>query len=271
MTDVIELLSRENPVDEDALRPSLDDLWPRLERTPVPARAPIAPLRRTPIRRRTGAFIGTATVAGATVVAVLVLGTTGGGPAPALAGWSARPTHPAAGQLQAAEARCASNPSLASLTPTLTDTRGPYSLLLYVQPTAVMVCISGLPSTGITGGPAPTTPTIAPRTIKPEDGMFSWSLQSGTATRFITGQAGPDVIAVTLVLDDGSSVEATIENGWFAAWWPSLQGVQSAELTTTTGAATQPLNLPTLQPPPTPAQSPQQGATAATGSSGASG
>jgi hypothetical protein len=52
------------------------------------------------------------------------------------------------------------------------------------------------------------------------------------------------VTAVTLTLHDGSNVEATTGNGWFAAWWPSLQGVRSADLTTTKGSTTQPFNLP---------------------------
>ena len=34
------------------------------------------------------------------------------------------------------------------------------------------------------------------------------------------GRVGTDVTGVTLVLGDGTSVQATVTNGWYAAWWP---------------------------------------------------
>src|SRR5579862_755228 len=129
-------------------------------------------LRSTgPPRRhvRRWAAIGVAAVAAA--VSLLVVGSTGGGPTSAFAGWTPDPTHPAAGQLQAGESACASNPSLASLTPTLTDTRGPFSAFLYAQASTTTICVVGLPTAinansapgmVIAGGSAPSTASIAP-------------------------------------------------------------------------------------------------------------
>jgi hypothetical protein len=210
---------------------------PSRTEVPRPTRwLPRALVGRMPLIRWGAA--GVAAVVAAAVVASLVVGTSGGGPAQAFARWTARPTRAAAGQLQAAESACAVSPTVASLTPTLVDTRGPYSMLVYVQPSMTVVCISGGARTVFTEGRAPSTRSIPPGTIKPQGGIFS------TSVRFLTGQVGPSVTGVTLILDDGRSVQATTQKGWFAAWWPNLQGVQSAELTTATGTKTRPLHLP---------------------------
>ncbi len=64
--------------------------------------------------------------------------------------------------------------------------------------------------------------------------------RDGAAYSFADGHAGDGVSAVTLILDDGTNVQATVANGWFVAWWPSAQNVKSAELTTPAGTTTQP-------------------------------
>jgi hypothetical protein len=56
------------------------------------------------------------------------------------------------------------------------------------------------------------------------------------------------VTAVTLVLSDGTHVEATTSNGWFAAWWPGRQSAPEAQLTTPTGEVTQQLLTPSGNP-----------------------
>ncbi len=185
-------------------------------------------------------------------VAAFVLGTTGGGPPNAFAGWTASPTAPAGGQLQAAESACGRAPGLASRPPTVADTRGPFAMLVYIENGAASVCLTGLPggSPIVTEiGPAPTP--VAPDAIEPRAGSATIRRQ-GPRPRFniLTGQAGANVTRVTLVLDDGSRVETTVARGWFAAWWPGTQGVQSATITTASGTTTQQLNTPALPPSP---------------------
>jgi hypothetical protein len=69
------------------------------------------------------------------------------------------------------------------------------------------------------------------------------SERGGHAFGFAYGRTGAGVSAVTLVLDDGTKVQATVTKGWFVAWWPSAQQLKSAELTTPSGASTQAFNL----------------------------
>jgi hypothetical protein len=44
--------------------------------------------------------------------------------------------------------------------------------------------------------------------------------RDGQAYSFADGRTGSGVSAVTLILDDGTRVTATVQNGWFVAWWP---------------------------------------------------
>jgi hypothetical protein len=267
MTDLQTRLVNANPADVDvAGGPSFDAVWERfVSQTPPPRRGLRPVLLRAFSRRHRIRLVmlGAAGVAAACVL--LVVGATGTGPTSAFARWTPRPTHPAFGQLESGEAECASNPSLASLTPTLSDTRGPFSLFVYAEPTTTSLCLSGVPSTPanantqptvIVSGPTSTTPVSA-AAIQPGGAFTQAARLDGTGTLFETGRVGADVTGVTLTLNDGSSVQATVENGWYAAWWPSLQGVQSAELTTSTGTITQTLNQPNLQPPQALGESPQ--------------
>jgi len=225
-----------------------------------------------------------AAVVGAVVV-VLVVGTSGGGPASAFAGWSASPTTPGDGQLQAAESACQQrNPDLASVTPTVTDTRGPDSLLVYAESGTTTTCVTGQVQLGTvalthaTGDSLAASGSITPQSIGLEFAA------DGQAFREMTGQLAADVTAVTVVLEGGSSVVATVANGWFAAWWPVSQDFESGqalalslsqsiprsfEVTTATRTTTQPLTQAEIQ---NALQAPKvDGSYAALGSSGATG
>ena len=279
MTDVIEMLAAVNPAQTEPV-PPIEEVWRKLD-TPSLSRSSGRHLRRMPATRPRRIMMRWVTVGVAAVAAavtVLVIGTSGSGPASAFAGWTADPTAATASQLQAGETSCATNPALASLAPTLTDTRGPFSMFVYLQTNMTTICIARLANLAGGGGAsgpaiapviaqygAPGTSSIASATIRPQAGIYITpkdALFSGSTTgqglRILTGQVGPDVTAVTLTLNDGSSVEATTQNGWFAAWWPSVQGVQSADLTTATGSATQPLNVPTATPRALPASATHQ-------------
>jgi hypothetical protein len=226
--------------------------------------------RWQPSKRLAAGGVGAVGVLGALTAILLV--SLVGNTQQAFAGWSAAPTTPASGQLQAAETSCQHNPTLASLAPSVADTRGPFSLLVYAANDTSTVCITGLPfGTGQQGlspiffggaalpaSGAVNSPSVAAGAIEPESQIAAASA-GGQAYRVVDGQVGADVTAVSLVLDDGSSIEATTSNGWFAAWWPGNQGAKTANITTATASTTQPLNIPTTNvggenPPVAPSQ-----------------
>ncbi len=67
--------------------------------------------------------------------------------------------------------------------------------------------------------------------------------RAGQAYSFAEGHTGSGVTAVKLVLDDGTPMQATVDNDWFVAWWPSAHEVKTAEVTTPTGVTTQTFDL----------------------------
>lgn len=49
------------------------------------------------------------------------------------------------------------------------------------------------------------------------------------------GIAGNNVAAVTLDFNGGLTVDATVHNGWYFAWWPTLDHPTAVQITTSTG------------------------------------
>jgi hypothetical protein len=212
---------------------------------------------RLPRARRQGgrpiALLGATAGVGGALAAALVL-TASSAPTVAFAGWSAAPTAHASGEVHAAESECQRNARLASAPPTLVDTRGPYTLLIYGSDSGGL-CITG-PSLLSPSGEPPAVPfgfggttTTAPVAPKAIQRTLTGGLtaKSGDEFTFNVGRVGEGVTAVTIILQDGSRVAATTSNGWFAAWWPGGQAAQAADLTTTEGAAVQSL-MPSAAP-----------------------
>lgn len=180
------------------------------------------------------------TAAGAGTVAVIVSLTAGA--SNAFAGWTATPTPPSPGQLATAQASCEGGKSpIAGLPLKLADTRGPFTFSVYASNTSSATCISGPSFTAISGTMASSAPNVPADQI-----MLSSQHQSnhgGQAFSFAEGRTGVGVTAVTLTLDDGATVQATVGGGWFVAWWPGAREIKSAHLATPTGAVTQTFNL----------------------------
>ncbi len=181
--------------------------------------------RRLPSRPVLGALglSGAAAVAGAAVLL-------GSSAAPAFAGWTARPTTPKAGQLAAANQPCGTGDG----TPVLTDTRGPYAASIYADGST---CVHG---NGITIGSRTAgggTSTVPQGTIAL--GGAGESDSDGNALTMVDGQIGAGVTGVTITRTDGSSVRATVQNGWYLAWWPGTERAVTAQVATANATSTQ--------------------------------
>jgi hypothetical protein len=188
----------------------------------------------------------------------------------AFAGWSATPTPASSAQLAADQAACQADLA-ANTTPApfstsqitgwravLTDTRGPFSYLIMQSGDYHAACFSGPGFTrlgeygyaidssqraGTDQAPANSIVTESAGTslLGANGQPYNGSGPMGSAYGEIDGSTGPGVTAVTLVLSDGTDVQATTSSGWFAAWWPGKQTAPEAQLTTSTGEVTQQL------------------------------
>jgi hypothetical protein len=180
----------------------------------------------------------TAAAAGAAAVVVSL----GAGASNAFAGWTSKPTQPAPGQIEAASAACqASQSPVAGLPLKLSDTRGPFTFSIYADNQTSATCIKGPSLTAVS-----TSGSSAPVSVPADriDASVHRSDRGGSVFSFADGRIGSDVAGVTLTLDDGTTVQATVGNGWFVAWWPADHGVQSAQITTPAGVKTQTFDFP---------------------------
>jgi hypothetical protein len=257
MTDPQTRLRAANPAYDPDLPPTFDRVWERIERDQLLGRGLACEdgvhQRQRPLARRAAVVVAALVAAGAAAVAV-VFGLAGNGVPSAFAGWSANPTRAGRAQLQRAESACTALVSLpASLVPTLVDTRGPTSLLLYLDPGAspsmATLCISGVPDFGtrvrfdtVEGATAATPGSIDERST----GISATADHNSFG--FIDGVTGSQVTAVTLVLTDGRHIRATTSHGWFAAWWPKYAFAQAARITTTTGTSSARFQVPDGRP-----------------------
>jgi hypothetical protein len=176
---------------------------------------------------------GLATAAGALAAALSLAG----GASSAFAGWTPQPTAPTQGQLVAAEAYCAKNVPTPGLPLKLTDTRGPFTFLVYSDGSSNDFCTLGPSFRNGSGWSISAPVTVA------AGKLYLWAehttTDSGQAYTSVIAQAGDGVSAASLTLEDGSEVTATVQNGWAVAWWPGSQHVTSAELTTASGTQAQ--------------------------------
>ncbi len=213
---------------EDDLREALADGAARM---PAEASARLRavdyhPRSRWLASRRALSALGLSGAAAAAGAAILL----GSSAAPAFAGWTASPTAPLPGQLAAAQKHC----STGSATPVLTDTRGPYTASIYADGST---CLQGKGITSNSGGGGGTRSSIPAGTIELNGAGESDS--DGHALTMVDGPIGAGVTGVTITRSDGSSVQATVKNGWYLAWWPGTEHAVTARVASASGTNTQ--------------------------------
>jgi hypothetical protein len=231
-------------------------------------------LRRRALPIGVGAGVAGAATAG-TVLAVVL-----GGASPAYAGWSATPASSAPATSAPPDCVSAlSNTSAGSGTDTgsgswqtlLSDVRGPFTITLLQNGTSYATCFTGpsftevnrisSPSGGAAGSEQSGSLSVtnsggsAPqggvgslvRLEQTSSGDLTQVLQNHLTTSsngpytFIDGRVANGVTGVTLVLDGGQNVVATVADGWFVAWWPGNEtNADSAQVTKASGTTSEP-------------------------------
>src|ERR1700685_2631087 len=155
---------------------------------------------------------GVATAAGTTAV---ILALTGGATT-AFAGWKAAPTKAAPGQLGAAGRACTSQGPVAGLPLALSDVRGPFTLQVYANEHESATCINGPGLSAVRVEESSQVETVPAGQVQFSGAMSS--AQPRQPYSFAQGRTGAGVRAVTLNLSDGTTVNATVGDGWYLAW-----------------------------------------------------
>lgn len=208
-----------------------DTLAQQAARIDPHARARLCAIDYRPRRRRRPPLpaLGALGVSGsaAAVVAVVALGS---GAAPAFAGWSATPTSPLPGQLATAESQCGA----AGGAPIITDTRGPYTASVYADGRTCLQGAGESLQSSRSGGDLSAVP--AGQVQLTGAGLAD---SSGQALTMVDGRTGAGVQGVVVHRSDGTSVTATVSDGWYLAWWPGAVRATSADVTSAGGTETQ--------------------------------
>ena len=244
MSDVLDRLRTARPMGPSASEaPSIEEVWRRIGEPAGTA----GPARARGAARHVRFAVAVSLACGVTA-AILMGGVLGAGPSQAFAGWRATPTAPRAGEISTAESACPARTTLL-----VADIRGPFSLLLYLTSPetgdpagAVIACLPELNSQSFVGVPVQDVApgAVAVADIETDYASFAGAPVRGSAYTYIVGQVGTAVTGVTLDLQDGTQVQATATNGWFAAWWPGQQGATNAQVLTSTGSVTIPISTP---------------------------
>ncbi len=243
-----------------------------------------------PRRHRSGApaALGATAVGAAAAGTALVVAL--GGAAPAYAGWSAAPTAASSSPSTQADQSClgalsANPPAGGELgsgpwQPLLTDVRGPFTVALYQNDSAYMGCFTSSSFTQMTqvssegdtsngvlkisgsgSGSGSGSPSLGLSTVT-LSGTTSGDLQNVVQSHLSTadgpytlidGRIASGVTGVTLVLNNGQNVVATVADGWLLAWWPSDTTATSSRVTNASGTTSETLVSSTKGPPPPPA------------------
>jgi len=184
------------------------------------------------------------------------------GTAVALAGPAAAPTAPTPTALAAATTACnqATRSKVSTGKRVLSTALGSYSAQIYVTGRHANLCIYG--TQGVLG--PVTSTTVDHVTFHRRPGPDQLTVQqlspAGSAPGFpgnrpgqegmdqyVFGLVGNAVSAVTFKFAKGTTVDATVNDGWYFAWWPAngspllRPGPTSVRLTTATGTITSPL------------------------------
>ncbi|MBC7299224.1 MAG: hypothetical protein H5T82_10075 [Demequina sp.] len=200
----------------------------------------VAPITRTSRRRRLSMRIGAAAaVAAAGIVGATLWPDSNASWIPAAyASWRAVPDPVTPGDAEAQAKACLARMRLGDpdgevadalrfddLVPVVAERRGDWTYTLLTAETggehADIECLLPLdPNSHETGDAGGSGGGIAPTPASNQIQWFGGGWSDNSADTW--GYAGEDVARVTVTLANGVVVDATVSNGYFAAWWPSL-------------------------------------------------
>lgn len=187
--------------------------------------------RRSRPARRIAAPIALATVAAVTAMVVLLPGA--GSKDAAYASWNAVPGSISSPDKAVADAACRDRLDLSSPQLDLAERRGDWVVLLYTASEHMAgMCLAHLPAGaqkadsidfsrgGGDQGFLPVAGEFTQGNIAEFRGGNIFGFGNRPEIALTHGNIGEDVASVTITTPDGQLVEATVQDGRYAAWWP---------------------------------------------------
>jgi hypothetical protein len=209
----------------------------QLLRTVMSSAEPTIPQPAAPVRRRRRPLLWVAGVGVAATAAVVVVSQASqsapsAGPLPAteLASWTGTPSRPPAASPEAAAAEKWCVNALGgdyagkSVSYSNLDVRGSITSVVVTGGTTISYCLTDRSGHGMAEVIDPVKRLAVDAIEVDSAGAHG---DGPTGVNYMVGSVGSDVAAVTLH-DRGRTIEATVQNKRFTAWWPSSQPTGSA-------------------------------------------
>lgn len=241
-----------------ASSPAAQQLLTRILDTPRTASSHVKSEGEAPSpRRRPGVTHRMWTLAGG--AAAVALGAVAvpaflGGSSSAFASWTPTPTAvaPAEAASQQAECLAEGNDPGGNIDGALTERRGNFTFTLVATDEAIGNCMVLDPA--ITQAPGHEQGVTSWGSVNDlpipavDETSVQWGATFNSAAGEFTsafGRVGTDVVAVLITSESEPSIQASVDDGYFAAWWP---GKAEARLTVTTTLADGTSSTRTVQP-----------------------
>jgi hypothetical protein len=241
---------------EAALKEALGDASTKVETSPAVDRLTSITYGGQTRRRGRAAF-GLAALVTITAVVVLFVVLSSGSPAlrapasmgqavvpAAFVGWTPAPSKATAKRIAEYAKRCRWAASYRSQlkTPLITDIRGPYTALLFVDEheNYERFCLYG-PDMGVQGSGRITytgsfDPPPGPKGIQHNAMSGSCNPANGKSVMEMHGQVGHDVTGATFLFPNHARVVASVNGGFYMVWWPWSGQPKEVKLYTTVGS-----------------------------------
>jgi hypothetical protein len=156
----------------------------------------------------------------------------------AFAGWQPIPTAADRTLANDAKATCLTDTSLPAMSLVAQDQRGPAATLLYAGRGELAICLvlrdaagtvvaatSGVSHVGDVGG-----------LLKIDTGITAPESPNYPGLGIVAGRVDQAIKGVKVSRADGVTVDATVNSGYFVAWWPTDDQVASVTATDSSGA-----------------------------------
>ena len=144
--------------------------------------------------------------------------------AAALGSWRRVPTTPSPSIADAAETACRALQGIDALPLRVSDTRGEgFLVLVFADDTTAVACDVTITDDGTATAEARVIEGLADAEPPGEGQLGPYDLErrvTGTGARFIVVGRVADVPEVGISFDDWTWGRASMQDGWYAAWWP---------------------------------------------------
>jgi hypothetical protein len=190
------------------------------------------------VRVMRASFAGAVAIAAAVALWLLNASPFVGSASVSLAGWQPIPTTSDQALANDAKATCLADSSLPAMSLVAQDQRGTAATLVYAGGAELALCLVVRDSSGAVVDATSGVSHLDARTgaLTFDTGISAPKTPNYPGLRIVAGRVEPTVKGVKVSRADGLKVDATVNSGYFVAWWPTDDDPVNATAIDSSGA-----------------------------------